>query len=219
MQKQAVDDPAEPAFWAARWQRGETGWDQGQAYPCLAELLDAARAAGHLSPGSSVLEPSAGRAHTGAELARLGFEVTSFDVVPEAVAAARALYGAVPRLKLEVADALVVRPDWLGRFQGLFDRAALCALPPARREDYARAAFAHLAPGGVILSSVVTERRVSPEGGPPFAVSAEALTRMLSPGFERIYARVRELPEATSANVKSELLSVWRRRDLWAEGR
>lgn len=219
MTEEAVKDPSEPRFWRERWQSGETRWDMGRAYPWLGELLDAAWQAELMPDGVRVLEPGCGRAHTGAALAGLGYEVTSFDVVPEAIAQAHALYAGVEGLTLTTGNALAIIPEWRGAFHGVFDRAMLCALPPPVREEYARALFAHLAPGGAILSSVVTERRDGSDGGPPFAVSPDALIDMLDAGFERVYMRKNELDPESEPRVKAELLTVWRRRDAWREGR
>lgn len=209
--------PADPAFWALRWQTGETRWDLGGAYPGVGELVHEAQRAGHLPQGSRILEPGAGRAHTGAALAGLGFQVTSFDVVDEAIAAARQLYALVPGLTLVTGDALVINPIWKSSFAGIFDRAVLCALPEPRRRLYAQACFEHLAPGGVFLSSVVTERRDHSLSGPPFAVSEASLEHMLRPGFERIYSRVIKMKPDTELRVAKELLTVWRRCDVWKE--
>lgn len=205
----AASDPGEPQFWSSRWQGGDTPWDVGGPYPLLQTLLSEARHAGLADRGARILEPGAGRAHTGAALARLGYDVTSFDVIPEAIVAARALYGGTPGLTLEVADALEVRADWVGRFHGIFDRAMLCALPRPRRARYADAVAAHLAPGGLFLSAVVNERRDKPLSGPPFAVSAADLDEMLSPRFSCVFKQVVDLP--ADPKVARELLSVWRR--------
>ena len=121
--------PGEPAFWTERWRTGETRWDLGKCYPGLDELLAVARRHGLMAPGAAVLEPGAGRAHTGAELARRGYVVTAFDLVPAAIGAARELYGKLPTLTLTEADALAINAAWIGRFAGVFDRAMLCALP------------------------------------------------------------------------------------------
>lgn len=214
-----AQNPAEPDFWQARWRSGETRWDLGRAYPGLGELLEAARRHGLLPEGGRILEPGAGRAHTGAALARAGFQVVAFDVVPEAIAAARALYGEEDRLELVVADALSGPPAWRGAFDAVFDRAMMCALPESKRRVYARALFDYLTPRGVLLSAVVAARRENPTGGPPFAVSKAALDDMLRPGFECLHSRLETLPASEDAKAASELLSVWRRRDPWDEGR
>src|SRR5262249_45494348 len=96
-------------FWAERWQSGQTGWDFGVAHPGLAILIAEATSSGLLPANPAqcrILEPGCGRAHGAAALARIGYRVTAFDVVPEAIAAARALYADVPGLELVVADAL-----------------------------------------------------------------------------------------------------------------
>lgn len=210
-------DPAEAAFWAERWQSGETRWDQGQAHPCLDELLSEARGASLLPDGARILEPGCGRAHTGAALARLGYEVTAFDVVDRAIQEARTLYADTPNLTLTTGDALHVQPAWRGRFDAIYDRAMMCALPPEKRRAYARACFDHLRPGGAFLSVVVSERREKPEAGPPFAVTEAALTAMLKPGFRRLFSVERPMGVEMGGNAAKELCSLWARRDAWRE--
>lgn len=207
-------DPSErnagEAFWADRWRTGRTGWDQGGPHPLLPGLLKEAEESGFLKPGDKILEPGAGRAHNGAYLARRGYLVTSFDAAPEAIAEARKAYGSEKNLTLVVADALEAKGAWKGEFQGVFDRAMLCALPRKLRKTYAGACFDHLVPDGVFLSIPFTECRIPESEGPPFQVTMADLSGILIAGFSLASATDHALPE--SDRIVKETACIWRRR-------
>jgi SAM-dependent methyltransferase len=200
--------------WRVRWVEGRTGWDLGGPHPALEKLLTEARDWRLLPDRARILEPGAGRAHNGAALARQGYQVISFDLVPEAIEEARRLYDGVAGLELAVADAFALPPAWVGAFDAVFDRAMLCALPPARRRDYLRSMFEALVPGGAFLSLPFTEVEYPPGGsGPPFALPMPELERLMSPGFALVHAEERPLPD--DIKIRREMICVWRRRSRW----
>ena len=212
--------PRDAEFWRQRWRDGQTGWDQGKAHADLAMLESVARARGHLTQGARILEPAAGRAHASAALARLGYDVTAFDVAPEAMAAAAAEHGVLPGLTLMVADALVVRPSWLGAFAAVYDRAALCALPPELRPTYIATLHAHLREGGALLTIPFTEIRAEPDGttraGPPFALAARDFATLLAPLFTLELVVEREVPGPD--RIAKEAAMLWIKRAQPFEG-
>lgn len=202
---------ASAAYWAERWRGGRTSWDLGGPHPRLGELIHEASELDLLPAGSRVLEPGCGRAHGGAALARQGYSVTAFDVVEEAIAEARKLYGDVPGLSFAVQDALTPVAAWRGQFRAVVDRAFLCALPKDKRRAYIDACFAHLAPGGVFLSIPFTEVRREPEAGPPFALPMIELTSLMAPGFSLVRAEERRVDG--DGIIARETLCIFRRRD------
>lgn len=199
--------------WRTRWIEGRTGWDLGGPHPHLERLLQEAHDWGLLREPARILEPGAGRAHNGAALARRGNHVTAFDLVPEAMDAARQLYAGVSGLNLVVADVFALPEAWFGVFDAVFDRAMLCALPPTLRGAYVRAMFDVLVPGGVFLSLPFTVVDY-PDGGsgPPFAVPMPELEQLLSPGFALVHA---EEKPVLDGKIRREMISVWRRRTRW----
>lgn len=202
----------ELAFCQDRWKNGQTGWDFGNPHPHLERLMTAALESGWLEPKARILEPGCGRAHNGAELAQRGFQVVAYDSVSLAIAEAQALYGALPGLTLVCRDALVLHSDWQQAFDAVFDRAMLCALPPARRQIYVQTCFAHLKPDGLFLSLPFSEV-IPTDGkqGPPYALSLRELVDLLSPGFAIVHAEERT-DGGTDARIKREVVCVWRRR-------
>ena len=140
------------------------GWDMDGPTPLLDELL----AERPLASGVSIAVPGCGFGHDAAELARRGFAITAFDIAPLAIKGARARYGEAVAWRLE---------DWFaseaGPFEAVFDHTCFVAMEPARREEYAAATFARLAPGGLWLG--VAFHDTGDRTGPPFAIQSDAM--------------------------------------------
>jgi len=180
-------DAARPDFWRARWKEGRTGWHRERVQPWLeqqrAALLGARGAA------ARVLVPLCGKSVDLAWLAQQGGHVVGVDVAEEAVEGLRKQGVALaPRegvaapfrgfaagsLEFWLGDFFALDPARHGRFDAAFDRAALVALPRARRRDYARTLVAMLGERGRLLL-VGLEFSSAADSGPPFHVArAEA---------------------------------------------
>ena len=143
---------ADPTPWRERWQQGTTGWDLGAPHKLTIELVKLARARGRFTAPGRVYMPGAGRAHDAAVFVGAGSEVVAADFAPEAMAEARRLYQALPRLSFVIEDVLATAPETRATFDAVFDRAMLCALDPVLRPSYARAIAHRLRPGGVLLA-------------------------------------------------------------------
>ena len=197
--------------WRERWQTGRTGWDQGGAHSALLDLLKASERYGLTLQGAHILEPACGRAHNGAVLAGLGAHVVSFDVAPEAVREAKSLYGHQVRLLIEEHDAFKIRPDWIDRFDAVFDRAALCALGRDLRPLYLESAFHHLKPRGLVLSIPFTEVYGDPEAGPPFPIPLREFIALMEPRFELVFASDWRNLSPELGRVSREMMMIWRK--------
>ena len=199
------------ATWLERWQSGRTGWDQGAAHPALLRLITAAEEQNFHVRGSRILEPACGRAHNGATLATLGAQVTSFDVVPEAIRAAREIYGHLPRLSLVEHDAFVVKQDWCESFDAVFDRAALCALSRDLRPLYLESAWRHLKPQGLLLTIPFTAVHGDPEQGPPFPVPIAEMVTLMGSRFELVSSTALPPLSPELGRVAREMVMIWRK--------
>ncbi len=159
------------AWWEAKYQRGEDGWERGAPNPALLQWVDQ----GLLAPGAQVLVPGCGRGHEVVELAKRGFAVVGIDFAPSAVQALRA------RLAQEGLAAEVVESDLFafqeGPFDAIYEQTCLCALDPARWTDYERWLFARLRPGGLLLALFM---QTGAEGGPPFHCDLLAMRRLFA---------------------------------------
>lgn len=171
-------DPAVPAFWDERFAHGFTPWDQQGVPPAFAEF-----ATGR-APGP-VLIPGCGSAYEAGWLAQRGWPVTAIDFSAAAVQAARQQLATQPGAEaacLLQADFFAYAPTQPP--QWIYERAFLCALPPARRLDYARR-MAQLAAPGCLLAGLFWFGE-SENKRPPFAISRAELDALLVPYFSCI---------------------------------
>lgn len=166
-------------FWLARWERGETGFHLDAVNPWLQKQF----AALQVSRGDHVLVPLCGKSHDLRFLADQGCRVTGSELSPLAVEAFFREQGLVPSVRalddgtaymhddLQVlcGDFFALDAERLGRVDAVFDRAALVALPPAMRRDYA-AKLLSLLPAGARILLVCFDYPQAEMDGPPFSV-------------------------------------------------
>lgn len=167
-------DPNTSAFWDERFERGFTPWDRGGVPEALRGFV------ARVDRPLSTLIPGCGAAYELAYLSDAGWPVTAIDFSPAAVAAARAVSGQWAD-RIEQADFFTWQPRRGLDF--IYERAFLCALPPAMRPAVVERWAALLPPGaflGGFFYIADTER------GPPFGIGAAQLQTMLSPYFERL---------------------------------
>jgi SAM-dependent methyltransferase len=144
---------ANPQSSRCRWATGSrtttgrrTGWDRGTPSP----WLDACVREGALAP-CRILVPGCGRGHEVAALARSGFAVTGVDFAPAAVTAVRSRLAEEGLAALIVeGDVFALEPD--GKFAAVYEQTCLCALPPARWEEYEALLARWLEPGGGVTA-------------------------------------------------------------------
>src|ERR1700761_1893757 len=191
-------DPNSPEFWNERFERRYTPWDQ-------AGVPSAFRAFAERHRDAAVLIPGCGSAYEAAWLAQQGTPVRAIDFSPAAVTAARAQLGAQHAQLVELADFFIYEapftPAWI------YERAFFCALPLARRGDYARR-MAELLPPGALLAGFFF-LGATPKG-PPFGVERAELDALLTPHFELIEDDA--VSDSIPAFAGRERWLTWRRR-------
>ncbi len=193
----ATRNPDAPDFWDERFERGFTPWDQAGVPPAVKAF--AAREARR-----PVLIPGCGSAWEARWLAEQGWPVRAIDFSAAAVDRARTQMGAYAEV-VEQADFFTYQPPILPGW--IYERAFLCALPPARRDDYARRMASLLAEGGLLAGFFFFA--TTPKG-PPFGIERTELDALLAPHFELI----EDEPVADSIAVFAghERWLTWRRR-------
>lgn len=194
----ASRDPLTPGFWDERFERGFTPWDMKGVPAALRDF--AARREG----GRSILIPGCGSAHELAHLLEAGWDATAIDFSPGAVSLARQAAGPWAARVVE-ADFFAWEP---GRpLDVIYERAFLCAMPPALWPRVT-ARWAALLPSGGVLAGFFFFGE-SPKG-PPFGIARTALDALLAPHFEL----VEEAGVTASLPVFEgrERWMVWRRR-------
>jgi len=188
--------------WHERWQQNNTAWDLQGPHPLTRELL---KSAAELSPnglGSRWLIPGCGRAHDAKELLLTGVKnVTAKDLVPKAIDEAKQVYGGLKGLTFECGDVTQVTKDDEVSYDGIFDRAMLCALNGELRHQYVIAMTKLLRPGGV-FASIPFAQTGNPEAGPPFAITEQELRNLFDPSFDILLLEPRISPACDQKILK-----------------
>ncbi|MFZ2854516.1 MAG: methyltransferase domain-containing protein [Rhodocyclaceae bacterium] len=200
-EKPASQRPELPDFWDQRFRTGVTPWDAGKAPQALREF-----AAGYPAADTPhVLIPGCGSAWDAAFLDSCGWHVSALDFSAAAVEAARLTLGEAWRGKLLCADFFTFSPEQ--RFDLIYERAFLCALPRALWPAYAPRMAELLPPGGLLIGSFFIADQPK---GPPFGILAHELDALLTPHFTR--REDRPVDDSLPVFAGCERWQVWQRR-------
>ena len=189
----------EPDFWHARWAAERIGFHQDQIN---ADLQRHWHTLG-LSRGR-ILVPLCGKSLDMHWLHQQGYQVAGIEISPLAVAAFFAEHGLHPTrtdrplysrwsvegIDLYCGDFFALGRKDIGPIDCFYDRAALIALPHTRRAAYVEH-LANLLPSQTRGLLVTLDYEQSDMDGPPFAVPAGEVKRLLLPLF-----RVDQLADA-----------------------
>lgn len=177
----------QPDFWHQRWHDGRIGFHQDRPSALLEAHWDALQ----LPRGSRVFVPLCGksldmpwlaaRGHRvlGVELSQLAVDqfFAEHDLVPEVHESRLGLHHAAGGIEIIRGDAFALEAQVLAGCEGVFDRAALIALPPELRMPYAMELHARLPAGcrGLLVTLEYPQRE---KAGPPFAVDEDEVRRI-----------------------------------------
>ncbi|MDO9346325.1 MAG: thiopurine S-methyltransferase [Pseudomonas sp.] len=170
----------EPKFWQERWARNQIGFHLPEVNPYLQRHWPQLA----FAQGAQVLVPLCGKSLDLMWLASHGLRVMGVELSEQAVEAFFSEQNLVPRITrrgaftVYQADLIEV---WCGDFfaldaealtdcTGLYDRAALIALPPLMRAQYAEH-LNHLLRSGCQGLLVTLDYDQTQKAGPPFAVT------------------------------------------------
>jgi thiopurine S-methyltransferase len=181
-----------PDFWRQRWQDGQIGFHQADVNPQLVEHWPAL---GFL-PSDPVLVPLCGKSLDMWWLRERGHPVVGVELSAIAVRDLFAAAGIVPAVSrtngFEVSEASGIRilqgdffdlrAEDLRDVRGVYDRAALIALPPNLRLAYARS-LAEKLPRKVRMLLICLESDKPGIGGPPFSVEEKEVRELYEPAF------------------------------------
>lgn len=178
----------EPKFWQERWARNQIGFHLPEVNPYLQRHWSRL----NLTEGARVLVPLCGKSLDLMWLANQGLRVVGVELSEQAVEAFFSEQNLTPRIsqqgvfKVFEADLIEI---WCGDFfaleaevladcSALYDRAALIALPPPMRVQYAERLNCVLRPGcqGLLIT---LDYEQTQKAGPPFAVPDEEVNILL----------------------------------------
>jgi thiopurine S-methyltransferase len=202
-----------PSFWIDLWREGRTGFHQAAVQSSLEKFWP------DLAPASSVLVPLCGKSLDMLWLEQQGLEVTGVEVAEQAVKEfcqenglafsvsndeGHTTYHLRNRnIRLIVDDYFNFAESYTGgRFDSLYDRAALVALPEELRKRYVTACRKLLCekPAGMLIT-LEYEQELMP--GPPFSVPVTEVQR-LWPGLLSCVEScdvLDDLPKAREAGI------------------
>lgn len=180
----------EPAFWTERWQKNDIGFHQKSAHDLLVRYWPQM----NVPEGSAVLVPLSGKSLDMVWLAEQGHEVFGIELSQVAIDAFFVERGLVPATvpvdggvlkmggpySLLCGDFFKTRPAQTAHVSAVYDRAALVALPPAMRKDYAQHLMSLIKPGTKTLLIGLDYDSLQMEG-PPFAVARDEIEALYRP--------------------------------------
>lgn len=176
-------------FWHQRWQEGRIGFHRSEVMPLLEKHWPAL----HLPADSRVLVPLAGKTLDMAWLAAQGHRVLGVELSPLAVEQFFQEHGLQPQvshtsygrhhiagaIELLCGDVFGVDQALLADCTGVYDRAALIALPADMRQRYVQTVYAAL-PTGCRGLLITLEYPQQEKQGPPFSVDEAEVRDLFS---------------------------------------
>ena len=179
-------------FWLQRWQEGQIGFHRSDVMPLLEKHWPSLQ----MPAGSRVLVPLCGKSLDMHWLAAQGHRVLGVELSPLAVTQFFEEAGLTPvrttspygehfsagPVEIILGDAFGLDPALLAEVAGVYDRAALIALPPPMRERY----VAHLqaivpnACQGLLVTLVYDQAKMD---GPPFSVADTEVEQHFADGW------------------------------------
>ena len=170
----ASPDRLDAAYWAARYQQGETGWDLRGPTPALVWLLQEKYFP--VKPPATILVPGCGYGHDALLLATEGYTVTALDWAPEPLTALK--QNAPPTLHTCCADFFDHAQASPSTYHAIWEYTFYCAITPGEREAYFAAISELLKADGYWIALLFPLGSQPYEVGPPFALSLEETRRL-----------------------------------------
>ncbi|MBN8727987.1 MAG: thiopurine S-methyltransferase [Xanthomonadales bacterium] len=212
----------EPGFWLQRWQEGRTGFHRDKVMP----LLERHWPALGVPPGSRVFVPLAGKSLDMIWLAAQGYRVLGVELSPlgirqfldenglraEVHESRLGRHHVAGDIELVEGDVFGFDGEVLADCRGVYDRAALIALPPELRRRYADGPYASL-PRDCRGLLITLEYPPEEKDGPPFPIDAAEVERLFTPSWRSELLERRDIladePGFRAEGVTALSTAVW----------
>lgn len=202
-------------FWLERWQKADIGFHQATAH----DLLERHWPSLAVNKGAQIHVPLCGKSLDMVWLAEHGHTIIGTELAAVAVdqffaersrtpAAVKSSGFTVKRAgpyEIWCGDHLRLDPEVTRRIGGVFDRAALVAMPQVMQKDYAEK-LASLTPTGVPVLLVTLDYDPSEMDGPPFPIAPQRVEELFGHDF-RITPLEQRDGLSTSQNLKKRGVS------------
>ncbi len=200
MQKPKQDSSL-PDFWNTRYADNVTPWDAGGVPLALQRYLSARADKG------SVLIPGCGSAYEVKYFHAQGWQTLAVDFSELAIQRAHAQLGELAHLA-KLGD--FFQQDFSAqKFDLIYERTFLCALPRPMWPRYAQRMAQILAPGKLLAGFYFFHDEVK---GPPFGLQNGELDALLTPHFVLLDDQPIAPQESISMMQKRERWQLWRRK-------
>lgn len=185
-----------PAFWDERFAQEFTPWDSGAVPQQLRHFSQA-------SAPRRTLIAGCGSAWEVGHLLDAGWDVTAIDFSPQAVKRAQATLGK-HAARVQQADFFSFQA---APFELIYERAFLCALPPARWPEIVARWSDMLVDGGLLAGFFFFAETRS---GPPFGANPQVLQALLQPHFALLEDAATE--DSIEVFAGKERWQIWQKR-------
>jgi len=183
-----------PEFWHERWYKNEIAFHQHQANPLLVAYFDQLK----LAKGSRIFVPLCGKTLDIYWLLTQGVEVVGAELSELAVTQLFAALDIEPKItqmgsiQLYSADSIAIyqgdifklSKKSIGSIDGIYDRAALVALPYAMRQAYTQHLITITQAAPQLL--LTFEYDQAQMNGPPFSVAAQEVSQHYAQSYKLV---------------------------------
>ncbi|MFC3717269.1 thiopurine S-methyltransferase [Luteimonas soli] len=212
----------DPDFWHQRWRDNRIGFHRDRVMPLLEQHWPSLG----LAPGSRVFVPLCGKSLDMAWLAAQGYRVLGVelsqiaveqffdehDLAPTTRESPLGTHFTAGPIEIICGDALALDARTLTDCVGVYDRAALIALPRTMRDAYVRELQARL-PAGCRGLLITLEYPPGEKAGPPFPVDADEVRRLYDRDWQVEQLERRDIlatePSFAAEGVTALHTSVW----------
>ena len=166
--------PLDLAYWDSRHRSGATSWDIGEVSPPIKSYIHQIK-----DKDIAILIPGSGSSYEAEFLSNLGFKnITVLDISPTLVQKLKKRFKDKPEISVIQGDFF----DFKGSYNLIFEQTFFCAIPPYRRQDYAKKMHELLVPNGQLVG--VLFNRTFEDAGPPFGGAIDEYENLFSQWFK-----------------------------------
>ncbi len=179
---------SEPSAWfevlyaSAKGDTAQIPWAKLAPHPDLQDWLNTHEL---FAQGQKALIIGCGLGDDAEALAKLGFEVTAFDISPTAIAWCQERFPN-SAVNYVIADLLAIPPQWQLAFDFVFECRNIQALPLSVRSSVINSVASVVAPGGILLVITRIRETEAEPSGPPWPLSNAELAQFEKLGLHQV---------------------------------